>query len=106
MKREAINTNSIGEIIRKRLEERGMSQAELSRCTKVSTPVINDIVQGRRGVSPKQIVSFSLVLGFDAIELGRMQSDYEIMNVINPILEKDDSSTPFGCVKLKKEFIL
>ena len=35
-----------------------------------------------------------------------MQSDYEIMNVINPILEKDDSSTPFGCVKLKKEFIL
>lgn len=86
----SINTNSIGEIISKRLEERGMSQAELSRFTKVSTPVINDIVQGRRGISPKQIVSFSLVLGFDAIELGRMQSDYEIMNVINPILEKED----------------
>ena len=90
MKRKAINTNPIGKIIQYRLEERDMSQADLSRLTRVSTPVINDIVQGRRGISPKQIVSFSLVLGFDAIEFGRMQSDYEIMQVINPILEKEE----------------
>lgn len=90
MKYKAINSTSVGEIIRKRLEDRGMSQAELSKLTRVSTPVINDIVQGRRGVSPKQIVSFALVLGLDAIELGRMQSDYEIMKVINPILDKED----------------
>ena len=91
MKYKAINSTSVGEIIRKRLEDRGMSQVELSKLTRVSTPVINDIVQGRRGVSPKQIVSFALVLGLDAIELGRMQSDYEIMSVMNPILEKEDS---------------
>ena len=91
MKRKAINNTSIGEIISKRLEDRGMTQAELSRLTRISTPVINDIVQGRRGISPKQIISFALVLGFDAIELGRMQSDYEIMSLINPILENDDS---------------
>lgn len=90
MKYKAINSTSVGEIIRKRLEDRGMSQVELSKLTRVSTPVINDIVQGRRGVSPKQIVSFALVLGLDAIELGRMQSDYEIMSVMNPILEKED----------------
>ena len=90
MKKKAINITPAGEIINKRLEEREMSQAELSRLTKVSTPVINDIVQGRRGISPKQIVSFSLVLGFDAIELGRMQSDYEIIQVITPILEKEE----------------
>ncbi len=88
MKRKAINTTPMGEIINKRLEEREMSQAELSRLTRISTPVINDIVQGRRGISPKQIVSFSLVLGLDAIELGRMQSDYEIMQVIQPLLER------------------
>lgn len=91
MKRKTINTNPIGKIIQNRLEERDMSQADLSRLTRISTPVINDIVQGRRGISPKQIISFALVLGFDAIELGRMQSDYEIMKVINPILEKEDS---------------
>ena len=90
MKYKAINSTSVGEIIRKRLEDRGMSQVELSKLTRVSTPVINDIVQGRRGVSPKQIVSFALVLGLDAIELGRMQSDYEIIKVINPILEKEE----------------
>lgn len=90
MKRKTINLNPIGEIVQNRLEEREMSQAELSRITKISTPVINDIVQGRRGINPKQIVSLSLVLGFDAIELGRMQSDYDIMQVINPILEKED----------------
>lgn len=90
MKRKAINTNPIGKIIQNRLEERDMSQADLSRLTRISTPVINDIVQGRRGISPKQIVSFSLVLGFDAIELGRMQSDYEIMQLIIPILEKEE----------------
>lgn len=91
MKYKAINNTSVGEIIRKRLEDRGMSQVELSKLTRVSTPVINDIIQGRRGVSLKQIVSFALVLGLDAIELGRMQSDYEIMSVMNPILEKEDS---------------
>lgn len=91
MRYKAINSTSVGEIIRKRLEDRGMSQVELSKLTRVSTPVINDIVQGRRGVSPKQIVSFALVLGLDAIELGRMQSDYEIISVMNPILEKEDS---------------
>lgn len=92
MKYKAINSTSVGEIIRKRLEDRGMSQVELSKLTRVSTPVINDIVKGRRGVSPKQIVSFALVLGLDAIELGRMQSDYEIISVMNPILEKEDSN--------------
>lgn len=91
MKRKAISNTPIGEIISKRLEELGMSQIELSRLTRVSAPVINDIVQGRRGVSPKQIVSFALVLGLDAIELGRMQSDYEIISVMNPILQNEDS---------------
>lgn len=91
MKYKAINSTSVGEIIRKRLEDRGMSQVELSQLTRVSAPVINDIVKGRRGVSPKQIVSFALVLGLDAIELGRMQSDYEIISVMNPILEKEAS---------------
>lgn len=90
MKRKAINTNPICKVIQNRLEERDMSQADLSRLTRISTPVINDIVQGRRGLSPKQIVAFALILGFDAIELGRMQSDQEVMAIIEPMIKEDE----------------
>ena len=69
---------------------RGMSQAELANLTRISTPVINDILQGRRGLSAKQIVAFALVLGVDAIELGRMQSDQEIMSVISPMIMEEE----------------
>lgn len=69
---------------------RGMSQAELAGLTNISTPVINDIIQGRRGLSPKQIVAFALILGFDAIELGRLQSDQEVMAIIEPMIKEDE----------------
>lgn len=77
------------EIIKERMKARGMSQAELSALTRISTHVINDIVQGRRGLSSKQIVAFALILGLDAIELGRMQSDQEIMAIINPMINEE-----------------
>jgi plasmid maintenance system antidote protein VapI len=91
MKHKAINKTPIGEIIRKRLEDKGMTQVELSRLTRTSTPTMNDIIQGRRSISPKHIISLALVLGLDAIELGRMQSDYEIISAMNPILENENS---------------
>lgn len=78
----------MSELISKQLEERGMSQAELARHTGISTVTINELLANRRRYSPQQIVSLSLVLGLDAIELGRMQSDYEIMQVIKPLLER------------------
>lgn len=91
MKKKAINRLPVSSKIKDRMKARGMSQAELSTLTGVSAPVINDILQGRRGISPKQIVAFALVLGFDAIELGRMQSDQEIMAIISPlIIEKEE----------------
>lgn len=90
MKKKAINRTPVIDIIKERMKARGMPQAELSTLTKISTPVINDIVQGRRGLSPKQIVAFALILGFDAIELGRMQSDQEIMAIINPMIKEEE----------------
>lgn len=90
MMKKAINRTPVIEIIKERMKARGMSQAELSALTRISTPVINDIVQGRRGLSPKQIVAFALILGLDAIELGRMQSDQEIMAIINPMIKGEE----------------
>ena len=89
MKKKAINRTPVIEIIKDKMKIRGMSQAELANLTGISTPVINDIIQGRRGLSAKQIVAFALVLGVDAIELGRMQSDQEIMSVISPMIMEE-----------------
>lgn len=72
------------------MKARGMSQAELSALTGISDTVINFIVRGKRGLTPKQIVAFALILGFDAIELGRMQSDQEIMAIIHPMIKEGE----------------
>lgn len=90
MKHKAINRTPAIEIIKERMKARGMSQAELSALTGNSTAVINFIVRGKRGLTPKQIVAFALILGFDAIELGRMQSDQEIMAIINPLIKEEE----------------
>lgn len=90
MKKKAINRTPVIDIIKDKMKIRGMSQAELSNLTGISTPVINDILQGRRGLSAKQIVAFALVLGVDAIELGRMQSDQEIMAIIGPMITNEE----------------
>lgn len=90
MKHKAINRNPVIEIIKERMKARGMCQAELSSLTGISAPVINYIVQGRRGLTPKQIVAFAIILGFDAIELGRMQSDQEIMAIIHPMIKEGE----------------
>ena len=90
MKHKAINRTPIIEIIKERMKARGMSQAELSALTGISDTVINFIVRGKRGLTPKQIVAFALILGLDAIELGRMQSDQEIMAIINPMIKEGE----------------
>ena len=90
MKHKAINRTPIIEIIKERMKARGMSQAELSALTGISDTVINFIVRGKRGLTPKQIVAFALILGFDAIELGRMQSDQEIMAIIHPMIKEGE----------------
>jgi plasmid maintenance system antidote protein VapI len=89
MKRKSIQDYPIGAVIEGELKSKEMTQVELSARTRISQPVINDIVKGRRGANPAQLVKIGLILGLDAFELGRMQSDYEIMKIITPIIGKE-----------------
>ena len=89
-KRKAINDYPIGQYILDALNDRGMRQEELASKTRISTAVINDIVKGRRSASPSQLVKFGIILGLDAIEMGRMQSDYEIMQIISPLMDSSE----------------
>lgn len=87
MRRKAINTTPLTQIVSEKLEEKRMSQTELSRIAGISVPNLNEMLAGRRNFSPKYLVRISMVLGLDAIELGRMQSDYDIMQVIESIMK-------------------
>ena len=89
-KKRTIAVTPVGELILTKLKERGMTQAELATLSRIQPPTISDILAGRRPFNPAQIVAVALVLGLDAIELGRAKSDYEIMQVINPLLERNE----------------
>lgn len=89
MRRRFINSTPIVDAIIKKMEERGMSQKELSDITGIPTPTLNEILGNKRRIQPRLIVPISIVLGLDAIELGRMQSDFEIVQVIQPIMEQN-----------------
>ena len=87
-KKRTIAVTPVGDMILAKLKEKGITQKELSELTGVQPPTISEILGGRRTITPEACVSIAIVLGMDAIELGRAQSDYEIMQVLNPILKK------------------
>ena len=43
--------NTPGELLREKLEERNLTQAEFAKCLGISQPNLNDILKGRRRVS-------------------------------------------------------
>lgn len=90
MRRKSINTTPMSELIIGKLNEKGMTQAELARHTGISEVTINDLIANRRQFSPKQIIAISLILGLDAIEFGRKQSDYRIMQEMRPYFNKEE----------------
>lgn len=87
-KKRTIAITPVGDMILAKLKEKGLTQQELSELSGVQPPTISDIIAGRRSITPDACVAIAIILGMDAIELGRAQSDYEIMQVLNPILKK------------------
>lgn len=55
-----IQGESLGSLINRRLEELGMSQADLHRKSGLSRQYINDLVLGRRGRRPGPLVLLRL----------------------------------------------
>jgi len=43
--------NTPGELLRKKLEERNLTQAEFAKCLGISQPNLNDILKGKRRVN-------------------------------------------------------
>ena len=87
-----INKRPIGEIIANRLKERQMKQKDLALMVGLPAPMISEYINGVRKVSPKSCIAIGLALGFEPYELGRMQSDYYILQAFKEVMAKTKES--------------
>jgi len=67
-----------GNLVKDELAARGISQTELAEITGMQKAVLNDIVAGRRTVSPAIALMFEDALGIPAMLLLNVQKQYEL----------------------------
>ena len=58
----ALSADHPGEILKCELEARGMSQKDLAEAIGKATPIINDIIKGRRGINVEIAVLLEMTL--------------------------------------------
>jgi HTH-type transcriptional regulator / antitoxin HigA len=65
-----------GELLAEELRERGLSQSELARRMGRPVQAINEIVRGRKAITPETALQLGKVLGTDAYTWVRLEADY------------------------------
>src|SRR5207245_10980711 len=68
-----------GEFLAETLEAMGMSQAELARRTGRPAQAINEIVQGKKEITPETALQFERVLGTPAHVWVGLEADYRFV---------------------------
>jgi addiction module HigA family antidote len=68
-----------GEVLKEELEFRGVSQRGLARKLGVSYSVLNEVLNGKRSLSPELALMMEAVLGVDAAPLLAMQNEYDML---------------------------
>lgn len=79
-----------GEILNDELEAREMKQKELASLMNMPTSVLNDIIKGRRALTPEVSVLLQEILGIDASYWLSLQNQYDIdqANINTKIIER------------------
>lgn len=94
VKQGDINVNNLksyhakhpGELIKKELETRGITQKQLANETGIPSSILNAILNGKRAVTTEYAMLFEAALGIDVDFWLRLQSDYnKQMLKSNPI---------------------
>lgn len=67
-----------GEMIKDEIEYRGLSQKKLATQMGISPTLLNEILNGKRGVSTQYALLFEAVLGINAGIWIRIQADYDM----------------------------
>ena len=68
-----------GEVLKDELEFRGISQRGLSKEIGVSYSTINEVLNGKRALTPELAMLMEAALGVDAAPLLAMQNEYDIL---------------------------
>ena len=68
-----------GELIRDELEERHLTQAKLAEQIGVSPSLLNEVVNGKRGVNTELALLLEAALGISANMFLQLQSDYNML---------------------------
>ena len=66
-----------GEVLKDELEFRGISQRGLSKEIGVSYSTLNEMLNGKRALTPELAMLMEAALGVDAAPLLAMQNEYE-----------------------------
>jgi len=75
-----------GEVLKDELEFRGISQRGLAREIGVSYSTFNEMLNGKRSLSPELAMMMEAALGIDAAPLLAMQNEYDML-----MAERNDS---------------
>jgi len=76
MKNESINTP--GDEIRRLLQKRGWTQADLARIIKRPLPTINAVIQGKKTITPEMAISLGAAFGIKPENWMRLESKYRL----------------------------
>ena len=68
----------VGEIIKEELAARDMKQSELSELTGIQKPILNDVIKGKRSLTPEMALLLDKALGVPAEVLMNIQTQYEL----------------------------
>ena len=75
-----------GEVLKDELEYRGISQRGLAKEIGISYSAFNEMLNGKRSLSPELAMMMEAALGVDAAPLLAMQNEYDML-----MAERDDS---------------
>ena len=75
-----------GEVLKDELEYRGISQRGMAKEIGISYSTFNEILNGKRSLSPELAMMMEAALGVDAAPLLAMQNEYDML-----MAERDDS---------------
>ena len=65
-----------GEILKDEIESRGISQKMLANETGISYTIVNEVMNGKRQLTPEYALLIAKALDIDADDLMRIQIDY------------------------------
>jgi HTH-type transcriptional regulator / antitoxin HigA len=68
----------VGEVIKDELSARDMKQCELSELTGIQKSILNDVIKGKRSLTPEMALLLESALGVSAEFLMNIQTRYEL----------------------------